>query len=140
MKTVKQFNFLMKKYDEKKSGAATSDRMKKVARDEWVDKKAGHSSADVYRARQLNKKLDKWHDALANWPNDVEKQFQVMQELTSGRSFMPEVVQAVKMVLSGSSEWEASKEYKVYITNVIWAREKICYFQKAVQDYKKLLE
>ena len=140
MKTVKQFNFLMKKYDEKKSGAATSDRMKKVARDEWVDKKAGHNSADAYRARQLNKKLGKWHDVLANWPDDVEKQFQVMQELTSGRSFMSEVVQAVKMVLGGSSNWEASKEHKVYITNVIWARDKILYFQKAAQDYKKLLE
>lgn len=140
MKTVKQFNFLMKRYDEKKSGAATSDRMKKVARDEWVDKKAGHNSADVYRARQLNKKLDKWHDALANWPDDVEKQFQVMQKLTSGRSFMPEVIEAVKFVLKGASEWEAAQDAEVFITNVIWAHKKICYFQKAAQDYKKLLE
>jgi hypothetical protein len=140
MKTVKQFNFLMKKYDEKKSGAATSDRMKKVARDELVGNKGSHNSMEAYRGRKLNKKLNKWHEAFTNWPTDVEKQFQVMQELTSGRSFMPEVIDAVKMVLSGSSEWEASREVGVTITNVIWAREKICYFQKAAQDYKKLLE
>lgn len=139
-KKQKQFELLMRVREDRKSGCNSSEEMRNRIERYFSGFDPEGTPAERYSAKKKSKKLQEIGAILESWPTDVAQKVEAMQNISSRNMMKPETVAALNLVENkGLSLWEASKEAGVYMHNVKSAHAKLKYFDKAAQEYQKLL-